>query len=75
MDTVAVTEATAQKWNLKTIADLAPHSAEVKFGAPSEFLNRTEGLPGLKRSTAWTSPQQLRGDQRRRGTGDGARAD
>ncbi|MET0756755.1 MAG: ABC transporter substrate-binding protein [Mycobacterium sp.] len=48
MDTVAVTEATAQKWNLKTIADLAPHSAEVKFGAPSEFLNRTEGLPGLK---------------------------
>ena len=48
MDTVTVTEATAQKWNLKTIADLAPHSAEVKFGAPSEFLNRTEGLPGLK---------------------------
>ena len=47
-DTVAVTEATAQKWNLKTIADLAAHSAEVKFGAPSEFLNRTEGLPGLK---------------------------
>ena len=47
-DTVAVTEATAQKWNLKTIADLAAHSPEVKFGAPSEFLNRSEGLPGLK---------------------------
>jgi osmoprotectant transport system substrate-binding protein len=47
-DTVAVSEATAQKWNLKTIADLAAHSPEVKFGAPSEFLNRTEGLPGLK---------------------------
>lgn len=47
-DTVAVTEATAQKWNLKTIADLAAHSAEVKFGAPSEFQSRTEGLPGLK---------------------------
>lgn len=47
-DTVAVTAATAQKWNLKTIGDLAAHSAEVKFGAPSEFLNRTEGLPGLK---------------------------
>lgn len=47
-DTVAVTAETAKKWNLKTIGDLAAHSAEVKFGAPSEFLQRTEGLPGLK---------------------------
>jgi osmoprotectant transport system substrate-binding protein len=49
-DTVAVSEQTAQKWNLKTIGDLAAHSPEVKFGAPSEFLNRTEGLPGLKKN-------------------------
>jgi osmoprotectant transport system substrate-binding protein len=47
-DTVAVTQATAQKWNLKTIGDLAPHSPEVKFGGPSEFQTRAEGLPGLK---------------------------
>ncbi|MGE2716047.1 glycine betaine ABC transporter substrate-binding protein [Mycolicibacterium litorale] len=47
-DTVAVSAATAQRWNLKTIGDLAAHSPEVKFGGPSEFLNRTEGLPGLK---------------------------
>src|SRR5215470_13119354 len=47
-DTVTVSQSTAQKWNLKTIADLAAHSPEVKFGAPSEFLNRTEGIPGLK---------------------------
>ena len=47
-DTVAVTADTARNWNLKTIGDLAAHSSEVKFGAPSEFLNRTEGLPGLK---------------------------
>jgi osmoprotectant transport system substrate-binding protein len=47
-DTVTVTQATAQKWNLKTIGDLAAHSPEVKFGAMSEFQNRTEGLPGLK---------------------------
>lgn len=47
-DTVTVTAATATKWNLKTIADLAAHSAEVKFGAPSEFLNRAQGLAGLK---------------------------
>jgi len=49
-DTVAVSQVTAQKWNLKTIGDLAAHSPEVKFGAPSEFLNRTEGLPGLKKN-------------------------
>lgn len=47
-DTVTVTAATAAKWNLKTIGDLAAHSAEVKFGAPSEFLNRAQGLAGLK---------------------------
>ncbi|MGI9124724.1 MAG: ABC transporter substrate-binding protein [Mycobacterium sp.] len=47
-DTVTVTEATARKWNLKSIADLAPHATEVRFGAPSEFLNRAQGLPGLK---------------------------
>ena len=47
-DTVTVTAATAQKWNLVSIADLASHSAEVKFGAPSEFLNRAQGLAGLK---------------------------
>src|SRR5262249_14757483 len=47
-DTLAVTEATAKKWNLKTIADLTPHSAEVKVGAPSEFQTRRTGLVGLK---------------------------
>src|SRR5690349_8812003 len=47
-DTLAVTEATAQKWNLKTIADLAARSAEVKVGAPSEFQTRVTGLVGLK---------------------------
>ncbi len=47
-DTLAVTEATAQRWNLKTIADLATHSAEVKVGAPSEFQTRQTGLVGLK---------------------------
>lgn len=48
VDTVAVTEETARKWNVTSIGDLAAHSAEVKFGAPSEFLTRKEGLPGLK---------------------------
>ncbi|OBF89895.1 glycine/betaine ABC transporter substrate-binding protein [Mycobacterium sp. 852002-51152_SCH6134967] len=47
-DTLAVTEATAQRWNLKTIGDLAEHSPEVKVGGPSEFQTRVTGLVGLK---------------------------
>jgi osmoprotectant transport system substrate-binding protein len=47
-DTVTVTGDTAAKWNLKTIADLAPHSPEVKFAAPSDFLARPSGLSGLR---------------------------
>ncbi|WP_185975908.1 ABC transporter substrate-binding protein [Mycolicibacterium sp. 018/SC-01/001] len=47
-DTLAVSEATAQRWNLKSIADLATHSAEVKVGGPSEFQTRRTGLVGLK---------------------------
>jgi osmoprotectant transport system substrate-binding protein len=47
-DTVSVTSRTASAWNLKTIGDLAVHSPEVKFGAPSAFENRPSGLPGLR---------------------------
>ena len=49
-DSLAVSRETANRWNLKTIADLAAHSPEVKLGAPSEFLARTEGVPGLKKN-------------------------
>ncbi|MDY6999330.1 MAG: ABC transporter substrate-binding protein [Actinomycetota bacterium] len=56
-DTVAVTSETAQRWDLTTIGDLAEHSAEVKFGAPSEFLNRAEGLPGLKENYGLDIPE------------------
>lgn len=47
-DTVSVTGVTAAAWNLKSIGDLAAHSPEVKFGAPSAFENRPSGLPGLR---------------------------
>jgi osmoprotectant transport system substrate-binding protein len=47
-DTVTVTADTAAKWNLKTIADLAAHSPEVKFAAPSDFQARSSGLVGLR---------------------------
>ncbi|MCH9667212.1 MAG: ABC transporter substrate-binding protein [Actinomycetia bacterium] len=57
-DTVAVSSETAQRWNLKTIGDLAEHSSEVKFGAPSEFLNRAEGMPGLKENYGLDVPEK-----------------
>jgi osmoprotectant transport system substrate-binding protein len=47
-DTVTVSGATATDWHLRTIADLAAHSPDVKFGAPSDFQSRPSGLPGLK---------------------------
>jgi osmoprotectant transport system substrate-binding protein len=47
-DTVTVTGQTATMWNLKTIADLAAHSPEVKFAAPSDFQARSSGLVGLR---------------------------
>lgn len=47
-DTVTVTNETATMWNLKTIADLAAHSADVRFAAPSAFQTRPAGLPGLR---------------------------
>lgn len=47
-DTVTVTSGIAGDWNLKTIADLAAHSPDVRFGAPSAFENRPSGLPGLR---------------------------
>lgn len=47
-DAVVVTKETAEKWNLTTIADLAAHNAEITYGAPAEFQERPQGLPGLK---------------------------
>ncbi|MGH3594676.1 MAG: ABC transporter substrate-binding protein [Mycobacterium sp.] len=47
-DTVTVTAGTAARWNLKTIADLAAHSPEVKFAGPSAFQSRPAGLLGLR---------------------------
>ena len=74
-DAVVVTQETAQRWNLTSIADLAPHSAEVKFGAPAEFQERRGGLPGLKANYGLDiTAEQLRADRRRRRAGHGGRA-
>ncbi|MCH9733876.1 MAG: ABC transporter substrate-binding protein [Actinomycetia bacterium] len=57
-DTVAVSSQTAQRWNLETIGDLAAHSPEVTFAAPSEFLKRSEGMPGLKEKYGLDIPEK-----------------
>ena len=47
-DSIAVTAATASKYNLKTIADLKDHAGDMTLGAAPEFKTRADGVPGLK---------------------------
>src|SRR5580693_7567741 len=47
-DALTVTAATAAKYHLKTIADLAPYAKNWVLGAPPEFKTRPDGLAGLK---------------------------
>jgi osmoprotectant transport system substrate-binding protein len=47
-DSVTVTQATATKDHLSSIADLKPYAASMVFGGPPEFKTRTDGLAGLK---------------------------
>ncbi|WP_338473479.1 ABC transporter substrate-binding protein [Pseudomonas sp. MS646] len=44
----AVTQKTAQKYNLRTLSDLAPVSGELTVGGPPEVATSALGLPGLK---------------------------
>jgi osmoprotectant transport system permease protein len=55
---LAVLEAQAQRLSLRTIGDLAAHPG-LRFGLSHEFLNRSDGWPGLKRTYAL--PQQPSG--------------
>ena len=47
-DTLTVTQATATKYNLKTIADLKPVAGKLSIGAGPEWQERYQGLKGLK---------------------------
>jgi osmoprotectant transport system substrate-binding protein len=47
-DSVTVTQATAAKYHLTSIADLKPYASQWTFGGPSEFKTRSDGLAGLK---------------------------
>ena len=44
----AVTKKTAEKYNLHTLSDLAPVSADLTLGGPPEVVTSALGLPGLK---------------------------
>ena len=47
-DTIVVTKATADKYQLKSLADLKAHSKEMVAGGSAEFKVREAGLKGLK---------------------------
>jgi osmoprotectant transport system substrate-binding protein len=47
-DSMTVTQATATKYKLKSIADLKPYAAQWTLGAPPEFKTRADGIAGLK---------------------------
>jgi len=48
-DAVVVTKATADKYKLKTIADLQPVAKNLILGGPPEWKTRATGVPGLKK--------------------------
>jgi osmoprotectant transport system substrate-binding protein len=47
-DSITVTQATAAKYHLKSIADLTPVAKDFIIGGPSEFQTRADGIVGLK---------------------------
>lgn len=48
-DSVTVTRETADKYNLKSIADLQPVAGQLILGGPPEWKTRQTGAPGLKK--------------------------
>lgn len=48
-DAVVVTRETADRLQVQSIADLAPHCPTLVFGGPPEFAERPYGLPGIER--------------------------
>ncbi|WP_326966243.1 ABC transporter substrate-binding protein [Arthrobacter sp. CG_A4] len=47
-DSIVVTKATAEKFGLKTLADLGRICDQIALGMPAEAKERPQGLPGLK---------------------------
>ena len=57
-DGITVTQATATKDKLKSIADLKPYAKDMVLGGPSEFKTRTDGIAGLTRLATPTGLRQ-----------------
>jgi osmoprotectant transport system substrate-binding protein len=49
-DAIVVTQETATKYNLQSIADLAPVAGDLTLGGPPEFKTRPDGIPGLEQN-------------------------
>jgi osmoprotectant transport system substrate-binding protein len=47
---LATTKTVAEKYHLKTYSDLSKAAPSLVFGAPPEFYEREDGLPGLKKA-------------------------
>ncbi|MHC1747845.1 MAG: glycine betaine ABC transporter substrate-binding protein [Cellulosilyticaceae bacterium] len=57
--TLAVTQETAKKYNLKTITDLSKVADGLVSGTSFEFLNRTDGMPGLTEQYKFNFKEQI----------------
>ena len=53
-DAVVVTKQTADKYHLKSIADLKPVAGKLNLGGPPEWKTRETGVPGLKKKYGLT---------------------
>jgi osmoprotectant transport system substrate-binding protein len=47
---LAMTQANADKYGIKTYSDLATKAPQLILGGPAEFLSRADGLPGLQKA-------------------------
>jgi len=57
---LAVTQATADKYGIKTYSDLAAKAAELRFGGPAEFAEREDGIKGLAKTYGGFVPKELK---------------
>jgi osmoprotectant transport system substrate-binding protein len=47
---LAMTQAGADKYGIKTFSDLSQKASQLVLGGPAEFLSREDGLPGLQKA-------------------------
>ena len=55
----ATTQAFANKYGIKTIADMVQHASDVRLIVTTEYLGRADGLPGVKKVYGNFTPKRL----------------